>query len=841
MTHDRLVFDIETNGFYDQSTVAHSICLKDPDAANAQIGSFTDNSYSRKDGDIKDAMELLKGASEIIGHNIVKFDVPVLRKLFGFQLRPDQSLQDTFILSRLLYPDINAIDAMLMRKKRLPGKAFGKHSLNAWGYRLGVFKGEYMDLPLHSYNALRAHGLFPELTIEGAKFILSAGDFEFKGGNEEFVLGAALRHFGLETEPFAEWCPEMQEYCDQDVEVSTALWHKLRDKKLARKAMLLEYRATEVCEHIERSGFKFNVEDAEKLHGEMAVRRSSLEVSLIESFGSWWAPKKGLDDTGLGKVQIPAKTMSKKVALPDDCPVPREITVRRFSEKTGKELKPYVGPPKETVTEGCPFTPIKYVTFSPGSRDDIANRLKAQYNWIPTSFTKSGKPEVDDKTLSALEHIPECADLATYFMLSKRIGQLGESSSGKAWLDCVNDGFIRGSYNVNGTVTGRASHNYPNIGQVPAADDKVPYGKECRELFGTVAGWVLLGSDLSGLELRCLGHFMAKYDGGAYLKQILEGDIHWANVIALGLVPEGTEKDEHDPWHNTARNKIAKTFIYAFLYGAGDEKIGNIFTAHRPLTDEEIEECCASKVASTVRWMLEKQNRTATDVLIATIVTGKRLKSRFLKSLPALKKLTHDGAGVRKFRKKAKSLMAKKAELFNNLVSAKGMKKGQARANADQWYADQVKKMPEWRKLSALDKSLIVREERDGRLWLSGLDGRELHVRSMHSALNTMLQSSGAVLCKMWMVMVFDELVRRGYKPGLGTADGRWVTVDGEEPDFVICAWVHDELQIGCRKEIADEVGEVCKAQALKAGEFFEFRSPVEADYAIGNSWADTH
>jgi DNA polymerase I-like protein with 3'-5' exonuclease and polymerase domains len=87
-----------------------------------------------------------------------------------------------------------------------------------------------------------------------------------------------------------------------------------------------------------------------------------------------------------------------------------------------------------------------------------------------------------------------------------------------------------------------------------------PYGGECRELFTAPEGKVLVGCDASGLELRCLAHYLFPWDDGKYAKTILEGDIHTANQKAAGL-------DTRDQ---------AKTFIYATLYGAGDAKIGSI-------------------------------------------------------------------------------------------------------------------------------------------------------------------------------------------------------------------------------------------------------------------------
>ena len=131
-------------------------------------------------------------------------------------------------------------------------------------------------------------------------------------------------------------------------------------------------------------------------------------------------------------------------------------------------------------------------------------------------------------------------------MISKRLGQLAEGKN--AWLKCVKeDGAIHGSVNPNGAVTGRATHASPNVAQVPASGS--PYGHECRELFKAPEGWLQCGVDASGLELRCLGHFMSPYDSGSYAETVVNGDIHTLNQEAAGLPTRDN----------------AKTFIYGFL------------------------------------------------------------------------------------------------------------------------------------------------------------------------------------------------------------------------------------------------------------------------------------
>ena len=108
--------------------------------------------------------------------------------------------------------------------------------------------------------------------------------------------------------------------------------------------------------------------------------------------------------------------------------------------------------------------------------------------------------------------------------------------------------------------------------------------------------------------------------------------------------------------------------------------------------------------------------------------------------------------------------------------------------------------------------------------WLYGLDGRRVPVRALYTALNFIVTSSEAIICKRWLVHVYDELNAR-FRYG-------W---DG---DCAIMLWVHDELVVCCRPEIAQEVGEILVKHAREPGEFYGFRVPLDADYKIGRSWA---
>jgi DNA polymerase I-like protein with 3'-5' exonuclease and polymerase domains len=216
--------------------------------------------------------------------------------------------------------------------------------------------------------------------------------------------------------------------------------------------------------------------------------------------------------------------------------------VERISEKTGKVLKPEV------------------VVFNPASRQQIAEKLIG-LGWKPKKFTEptanypQGQAIVDEAVLMSLKY-PIAQLIAEYMMLGKRIAQI------ESWLEVVAaDGRVHGRVITNGAVTGRMTHMKPNMAQIPNSGS--PYGPECRQCWMVEEGNVLVGADASGLELRMLAHYMKDEK---YVKTVTEGsskdgtDVHTVNQKAAGL----QTRDQ------------AKTFIYAFLYGAGPAKIGSI-------------------------------------------------------------------------------------------------------------------------------------------------------------------------------------------------------------------------------------------------------------------------
>ena len=224
------------------------------------------------------------------------------------------------------------------------------------------------------------------------------------------------------------------------------------------------------------------------------------------------------------KTKLDAIQVEMAIIFPD------KVTTGRVHKTSGKPLKDIIEP------------------FNPGSRQQIAERLQEK-GWKPTKRTEKGSVIVDEEVLASLDY-PEAKALAEYMMLQKRIAQV------ESWLTAIGkDGRVHGRVITNGAVTGRMTHMSPNMAQVPNRGSS--YGHECRDLWIVEKGYKLVGIDASGLELRMLAHYM---NDNVYTHEVVSGDIHTANQTAAGL---------------QTRNQ-AKTFIYAFLYGAGSAKIGSI-------------------------------------------------------------------------------------------------------------------------------------------------------------------------------------------------------------------------------------------------------------------------
>lgn len=639
-----LIFDTETNGLLDTVTTLH--CLVIQSTETGIVNRCNSNKPKQLEAAIRFLMTYTLDGGNIVAHNGIKFDIPVLQKLYPW-FKPDMNfVLDTLVLARLVYPNIGDHDAIHRHKWELPNKCFGRHSLEAWGYRLGNPKAEYT------------------------------------GGWEK-------------------WSEEMEDYCDQDVSTLADLMQKLAEKNPSVDSIKLEHGVARIIARQETHGFLFDQDAAAELYSTLVSRRLELEKEL-------------------------------------------HVTFTPFYLRDGKEFTPKSSSSKHGYTPGATLCKVKVVEFNPGSRDHIAHRLKHLHKWVPTEFTDGGKPKVDETVLASLPY-PSARLLSEYMMVGKRVGQLAEGD--EAWLRHVKaDGRIHGGINPNGAVTGRMTHSRPNMGQVPASYS--PYGAECRALFTVPKGKILVGADASALELRALAGYMAKYDEGKYIKTVVDGkkedgtEIHTVNRKALQI----ESRDD------------AKTWFYAFIYGAGDHKMGTTLLKQEELKDYYLKH---EEEVDRIYKQRKPKDPTFNKRGAVFIHRGKESRSRFMKNLPALKALV-------------------------DAVQAKVKKAGH----------------------------------------LVGLDGRILSVRSSHSALNTLLQSAGAVLMKKALVILDLKLQAAGFIPGT---------------HYEFVANVHDEWQIEADEDKGEAIGHMAIESMEEAGRYYNFRCPITGEFRTGRNWAGTH
>ena len=275
--------------------------------------------------------------------------------------------------------------------------------------------------------------------------------------------------------------------------------------------VMLEMRMAEIMSEQEASGFRFDVEAAERVRSELQEEADNIQAEIAKRY-----------------IYVPGKV---------------------YTPKRANKTKGYVA--------GAPMT--KLLEFNPTSRQHIAWALQNFRQARFTKVTDTGKPKVDEATLSEMRDVAlqqgntllqeECDMFIRLLTLQKWLGQLSEGAN--SWFNTIeDDGCIHHSCTL-ATQTGRNAHRGPNLGQVVSA----PWA---RQLFVPHPGMIMVGADLEGLELRCLGHYLSAYDEGSFADVVLNGDIHQQNAERVGCT-----------------RKEVKTITYAFIYGAGDAKLGH--------------------------------------------------------------------------------------------------------------------------------------------------------------------------------------------------------------------------------------------------------------------------
>jgi len=693
-------------------------------------------------GTVVQGMVFMSECELLVGHNTIGFDYPACEKLYPKHFVRPPKAWDSLVAAKRVWPYdvLLGPDLARIRAGTMPTRMMKSHSMKAWGYRLGDNKDDYDG--------------------DKTKYPEPSDRLAVKG-DERF------------DRRWEEWNPWMASYMMQDCRPGVKLWklieqrvgwHTKEDGSPSAEPVWpefvfeYEHEVARIVFEQQQFGIRFDRDKAEALCADLTNTKADINAKLVETFGSWWQPDKDAE----GNIIETTPAVDRKVKLthlPD-------VTKRRFSEKTGKELAPYVGPPVCQYFDDAPYVSIEFTTFQPSSRDHLGQRLQDVFGWKPKKFGKNKKPTVDE---TVLEEIPEAVIPAAtrqlildYFVVNKTLGML--KSGGKAWLSpsvLKDDDHIHGRVDPSGAITTRATHSSPNLAQVPAVLKEKDldgvehvlkglrgrYGWECRELFIAEEGEELTGVDASSLELIDLGHYLVPYDDGAFRDRACD--------------PSRSVHDEHADLTGRTRAET-KTATYLYIYGGSAYKLSLDTTVE----DHEIPELLCYR---------------GLTMLLSNL--AKRFDQDFVDKLDD--------------RQKARIAKARQV-----IVAFEGGIEG----------------------IKPLKKD--VTDTARARGWLKGLDGSKLHVRKPHAALNTLLQSAGAMTCKVWMMLIHRKMKALGYTHGV---------------EYRQVLFVHDEMQFSHIPGLHEVLKKVCYEAIEEAGQILGLRGTYRAEAKSGPNWACTH
>ena len=468
-----VVADTESNGFVPDATKVWCIVGHDRDS---------EESKSFDPDHIKEGLAYLDQFDQIMGHNWIGHDEPLLKKLEGWEKRDGVEITDTMVLSRLSNPDRR-------RPYGYTGKG-GPHSIECWGYRISRAKPHHEDWSVFSTAMLRR--------------------------------------------------------CDADVGIGKLTGHLISAEMSGHnwgESIEIEHNVLRIMTQQAAKGVYFNVDRATRLVVDLEQRVANIDAKLIPT--------------------LPVRYKQWGV------------TVSKPFLKTGSHSKmvlDWFGGDSQYV--GGPFTRVDPIRLDLNSIAQI-KEYWLKNGWKPTEYNFSKKtgmvtsPKITEDSYDSIQG-DMAKQIKDRMLFSHRRGQI------QGWLDRVRpDSRLSASANTCGTPTGRFRHSnvvnipkavcypkgHPRAGELVWCDDPeyqyVRFGTEMRSLFTVPRGYRLVGCDAEQLELRLLAHFMGDLD---YIREIINGDIHTLNQNLAGL----PTRDD------------AKTFIYAFLYGAGDGKLGDI-------------------------------------------------------------------------------------------------------------------------------------------------------------------------------------------------------------------------------------------------------------------------
>ena len=488
----QLVFDVEANGLLDEATKVW--CLVTQDVATGKQTKYTfDNTptttskqAARQKRENRNLLciaidGLYDTTTEIIGHNIIDYDLPLLEKLLDWTPHERIRITDTLIHSRLANPD-------RLRPSRMAsdGVKAGPHSLAAWGYRVGVGKPEHEDWSIYSDAMLHR--------------------------------------------------------CSEDVRINALIYPILLGECAGfGESIRIEHEVQRIISQQERTGVYFDRDRAVEYIEQLRSKVCTIDERLVRRLPRH-ARRVGVSVTKPFKKD---GTLSKMV-LDWAITVNMDERVPVYGWFSASEI-------------GGPFTRIEYYQTDLNSDKQVKEWLLS-LGWEPKEWNISkltGDKTSPKLTPDSFVSLPENLGV----LLKERVTWRHRASQIQGWVDrCRADQCLSAGANPLGTNTGRMRHR--TVVNVPKAAASIPFGHEMRSLFCARPDRKFVGHDASGLELRMLAHYLDDKD---YTEQILNGDIHSYNQRLAGLPTRDS----------------AKTFIYAFIYGAGDAKLGSIINGSK--------------------------------------------------------------------------------------------------------------------------------------------------------------------------------------------------------------------------------------------------------------------
>ena len=473
----------------------------------------TNEIYSFTPNNMKEFPVFAEGITEWIGHNFINYDSRVLNKLTSLKI-PLKKITDTLVLSRMVFPVF---------------ESGGGHSMEDWGNRLGFKK-----MPSPSWT---------------------------------------------------EFSEEMLTYCINDVHLNHRIYNKLQEnlKGFSPESIRLEHQVRHALDQMQDNGFKLDEARAQQLFVEITQKCADIEKDIMKDY----PPKKII-------LQYYYPKYTKSGAM-------SKVSERILNEKTWDKHVDTQGKECYAIYEMRPF--------NLGSPKDVRERMD-EAGWQPIIFKKpsktqlekgltQGHPELCEENFETLpEDAPQSAkNIARWLMLISRVRTI------KQWFDALDpkDGCVHGRVIEVGANTHRMSHQSPNMANISkvklkkitkedgTTEEILSWGEEADYRTDMRACWttrdpknrVILGCDLSGIQLRAFAHYANNKE---YADQILSGDIHsWNREILVKLVRDWCSNSNLSEdvvrfltKNEKGRRDDAKTFIYAYLFGAGNKKIGNI-------------------------------------------------------------------------------------------------------------------------------------------------------------------------------------------------------------------------------------------------------------------------